>query len=264
MSTIDGMTGVYIQSDFFDNAPTLEFFPAPTDNKHFRAALLYGKNGSGKTTIAQGFREYKNSVATPTVLLSPRKSGATIPVAAGTQEKFFVFDEEYVASRIKIEGASLDAIVLFGEQIDLEAQITQTQTDIVAKQNEVNQQATECTRFTDGADVISPDHWVSLITNVLGKTDGWARTDSRIKGNVARSAIPPAIDRIGQLVPDKPQTEIQMLFDEHYLTFTTAETASAKIDTQVTTITIAGDRVRQAISESAYSISVCPRRIERG
>ena len=167
MSTIDSMTGVYIQSDFFDNAPTLELFPAPTANKHFRAALLYGKNGSGKSTVAQGFREYKNSVATPTVLLSPRKSGATIPTAAGTPEKFFVFDEEYVTSRVRIEGAGLDAIVLFGEQIDLDAQITQTQTAILAKQTEVDQQVAECTRFTEGADVISPDHWFSLITDAF-------------------------------------------------------------------------------------------------
>lgn len=246
MSTIDSMTGVYIQSDFFDNAPTLELFPAPTANKHFRAALLYGKNGSGKSTVAQGFREYKNSVATPTVLLSPRKSGATIPTAAGTPEKFFVFDEEYVTSRVRIEGAGLDAIVLFGEQIDLDAQITQTQTAIVAKQTEVDQQVAECTRFTEGADVISPDHWFSLITNELGKTDGWARTDSRIKGNVARSAVPPAIDRIGQLVPDKNRVEIQALFDERFLTFATAATASAKINAMVATITIVGDRGRQA------------------
>ena len=242
MSTIDSMTGVYIRSDFFDSAPTLEFFPVPTADKHFRATLLYGKNGSGKTTVAQGFREYKNSVATPTVLLSPRKSGATIPIAAGTHENFFVFDEEYVESRVKIEGAGLDAIVVFGEQIDLEAQITQAQADIEAKQTEVNQQAAECTRFTEGADVISPDHWISLITNELGKTDGWARMDSRIKGNVARSAIPPAIDRIGQLVPDKPQEEIQRLFDERFLVFTTAGAASAKINTLVATITIVGDR----------------------
>jgi len=40
-TVIDSMTGVHIQSDFFDNAPTLEFFHTPTTDKHFRAALAH-------------------------------------------------------------------------------------------------------------------------------------------------------------------------------------------------------------------------------
>ncbi len=139
-------------------------------------------------------------------------------------------------ARVKIEGAGLDAIVLFGEQIDLEAQITQAQTDIATKQTEVDQQVAECTRFTNASDVTSPDHWVSLITNELGKPDGWAKIDSRIKGNVARSGIPPAIDRIGQLTPDKPQEEIQRLFDERFRTLNTAGATSVRINTSVSAI----------------------------
>lgn len=240
-TVIDSMTGVHIRSDFFDNAPILEFFHAPTAGKHFRAALLYGKNGSGKTTIAQGFREYKDSIAKPTVVLSPSKEGAIIPVVPGTSEKFFVFDEEYVASRVKIEGTGLDAIVLFGEQIDIEAQMTQAQADLAAKRVEVDHQEVDCNRFVEAGDVTSPDYWTSIITNELGSTDGWAKTDSRIKGNVTRSAIPPAIDRIGQLIPKQPREEIQRLFADRFHTFITSGAALTKIPSPVILISIVGN-----------------------
>lgn len=263
MSIIEDMTGIYIQSDFFDNAPTLEFFPASTSEKHYRMALLYGRNGSGKTTIAQGFREYKNYVETFTISLLPRKSGATIPVAAGTRGKFFVFDEEYVESRVKIEGDGMDAIVLFGEQIDLEERIIQTQRDIMAKQVEVDQQMAECSQFTDLSDITSPNYWISLITNELSKPDGWARIDSRIKGNVVRSSIPPAIDRIGQFTPDKPKEEIQGLFDERFRTFNTTGEGSVRISVPVTLIDI-NDSISDDYAKDLLEKAVpCPQWTER-
>ena len=65
-TTIDSMTGVEIKSPFFDTAVSLELFPVhpnvlknPNAPQKNRVALIYGSNGSGKSTIAQGFREYK-------------------------------------------------------------------------------------------------------------------------------------------------------------------------------------------------------------
>lgn len=52
MSTaIESLTSVSVRSDFFKNNVTFEFFPTTHKN---RVALTYGKNGSGKSTIAQG------------------------------------------------------------------------------------------------------------------------------------------------------------------------------------------------------------------
>jgi len=247
---IECMTGVCIKSDFFSNAPTLELFPP----RH-RVALLYGKNGCGKTTLAQGFRNYMRADAAPEVELSPKKNGVSIPVTTGQSGKFFVFDEEYVASKIKFKDAGLEAIVLFGEQINLEAQIEQNLVDITAKQVEVDQQSKEFERFMNADDVTSPDYWISLITKELGKIGGWAKTDSRINGNTIRTAIPPAIDRIGQLTPDKPQEELQGLFDDRFQAYTTASIDSTRITTAVSLITIIDDRSTESRELLAKSIA---------
>ena len=57
-TTIDSMTGVEIKSPFFDTAVSLELFPVhpnvlknPNAPQKNRVALIYGSNGSGKSTI---------------------------------------------------------------------------------------------------------------------------------------------------------------------------------------------------------------------
>ncbi len=58
-TTIDSMTGVEIKSPFFDTAVSLELFPVhpnvlknPNAPQKNRVALIYGSNGSGKSTIS--------------------------------------------------------------------------------------------------------------------------------------------------------------------------------------------------------------------
>lgn len=60
MPTIESMTGVFIRCNWlYTNTQSLEFFPTHSKpTKKNRVATVYGKNGSGKSTIAQDFREY--------------------------------------------------------------------------------------------------------------------------------------------------------------------------------------------------------------
>lgn len=250
-TAIESMTGVYIRSDFFSTAPTFELFPP----RH-RAALLYGKNGCGKTTVAQGFREYIQPVIPPMVELSPRTNGVTIPVSAGQSGKFFVFDEEYVAKRVRVKEDGLDAIVLFGEQIDLEAQITKAEGDITAKQTEVDRQVTECTKFTTYTDINAPDYWLNQIRTELKKDAGWAGKGSNIRGQRQNlSVTDDVIDRIGQLAPTRPQAELQEEFDRRYAQFTAVDSTAATLPTLILPISIVGDNGQQAKDLLAKAIA---------
>mgnify|MGYP005799339093 FL=1 len=89
-TTIDSMTGIVIKSPFFDGPSALELFPThpnvlknPSAPHKNRVALLYGANGSGKSTIAQGFREYQGSVSPRTVEISPSVGTAIIKMSPG-------------------------------------------------------------------------------------------------------------------------------------------------------------------------------------
>ena len=88
-TAIESMTGISISSDYFSNMATLELFPKhPKPPKVNRVALLYGKNGSGKSTIAQGFREYKDSVNPRTIALNLLNGATSIKISSpGKHEK---------------------------------------------------------------------------------------------------------------------------------------------------------------------------------
>lgn len=238
-SVIESMTGVNIKSDFFSTAPTFELFPP----RH-RSALLYGKNGCGKTTVAQGFREYIEPVTPPKVELLPWANGTRAP---GQPGKFFVFDEEYVSKHVRVKEDGLDAIVLFGEQIDLETQITNAESDIAAKQAEVDSQVTACAKFTTATDVNAPDYWQTQIRNELKKDTGWAGKGSTIKGQRQNlSVTDDVIEKIGQLAPSKAQAELQEEFERRYAQFTTVNLTAAALPTAILPIPIVGDKAQQA------------------
>lgn len=241
-SVIESMTGINIKSDYFRTAPTFELFPP----RH-RVALLYGKNGSGKTTVAQGFREYIEPVTPPKVELSPMANGTRISAVSGQAGKFFVFDEDYVSKRIRVKEDGLDAIVLFGEQIDLDKQISKAETDITEKQAEVELQEKECAKFTTTNDVNAPDYWKIKIRNELKKDTGWAGKGSKIKGKKQNlSVTDDVIERIGQLAPAKPQAELQKEFDRRYAQFTTVNSTATTLPEAILPISIVGDKEQQA------------------
>lgn len=251
MSTIiESMTGIYIKSDFFNTAPTFELFPP-----HHRAALLYGKNGCGKTTVAQGFREYIQPVTPPMVELLPMANGITISASTGQSGEFFVFDEEYVAKHVRVKDNGLDAIVMFGEQIDLEEQIVKTEDDIETKQTEVDHQESTCAKYTIATDINAPDYWLNQIRIELKKDTGWAGKGSKIKGQRQNlSVTDDVINRIGQLVPKKPQVEFQEEFDRLYKQFMTVDSTAAVLPTEALTIPIISDKEQQAIDLLAEAI----------
>lgn len=241
-SVIASMTGVRIKSDFFTAAPTFELFPL-----NQRAALLYGRNGCGKSTVAQGFREYIEPVEPRRVELSPMASSIKIDAPSGHKGKFFVFDEDYVAKRIRVKADGLDAIVLFGEQIELDEQIAKTEAEITVKRDELDRQEKECAKFNATTNVIAPDYWQNQIRTELKNDTGWANNGARIKGQKQNlSVTDEVIERIGQLSPARTQAELQGEFDRRYAQFTTTAKTTATVPTPILPISITGDMGQQA------------------
>jgi GTPase SAR1 family protein len=241
---IKSMTGVSIASVYFANVTSLELFPKhQSPSKNNRIALLYGKNGSGKSTIAQGFREYRDSVEPRSVTLTPMEGASYIRISPGEKpEKIFVYDEEYISSRIKIKDSGLDAIVLFGEQVDIEKQIAEVQEQIKTKKNDVLQQETEYTKFVSNSDINAPDYWLTRIRGRLREANGWAEIGSRIKGQRQNLSVTDTeIERIGGISPTKPLVDLQNELTSRFEQFMSVGASSSPINKEIMTITLTND-----------------------
>jgi len=240
-TVIESMTGISVSSAYFSSTTLMELFPKhPKPPKSNRVALLYGKNGSGKSTIAQGFREYRNSVNPRTVTLTPMDGNSYIKISPEKKpEKFFVFDEEYVSSRVRIKDSGLDAIVLLGEQVSLEEQIVEIDKQIGTKEAEESRQEAECARFADNSDVISPDYWFAQIHGKLRESNGWAGVGSKIKGRRQNLSVTDTeIERIAGITTTKPLADLQSEMDHRYSQFTAVSADSSVLSKKITMIPI--------------------------
>ena len=234
MSTIENMTGVSIRCNWlYPSAQRLDFFPAHGKlTKQNRVAMVYGKNGSGKSTIAQGFREYAGSTSPRTVDLSPTVNGTPIHIGPDSSpEKFLVFDEEYVDQRVKVKDQGLEAIVLFGDQVTLDDQIEQITENIQGLKEQEARQEEEYAKHIDASDATSPKFWLTKIIRELQADGGWAEkkgidiNGGRQKANVNEREV----DRIGLLQPVLHEQQTKAEFDCQYVLYRNASMQGQEI-----------------------------------
>lgn len=244
-SVIGRMTGVSISSDYFTETTLLEFFPKHKN----RAALVYGRNGSGKSMIAQGFREYKDLVNPRTVTLELTDGASSIGSAPEDNPgKIFIFDEEYISNRVQVKDSGLDAIVLFGEQVSLNEQIERVQGQINSLEITISEQQTKREQFSDKNNVNSPDYWISQIQEKLREPNGWAEIGSKIKQHKHNLSVTnDEIEEIGSLTPTEPRKDLLGKRDILLAQYFAAATSSTLITARVPNITIIGDINEKAV-----------------
>lgn len=243
------MTGVTISSTYFSNSASLEFFPKHSKAlKNNRIALVYGNNGSGKSTIAQGFHEYKNHIDSRNVVLELTKDESIIDyIDEYNRRNIYIFDEEYISSRIKIKESGLDAIVLFGEQVDLEEKIEEVQRLIGLKKTKVTQLENQYNQFKDGTNISSPDYWSNTISSKLREADGWAEKGSKIKNQRRNLSVNEReIMRLAELSVEAPLKDLKEEFEQLYTQLTSTDVASKPLDSKVRLINIVGDIAKDA------------------
>lgn len=249
MSTaIESMTGIIVRSPFFSNPTTLEFFPVhpevikkTSSPKRNRVALLYGSNGSGKSTIAQGFREYAGSVTPRSVELFPVSGTAQVKISSdGKPPKFFVFDETYITQNVKVHEEGLGSIVLFGQQVQLDQRLNELDQAIGDILGDIDRQEQVCMQYDIATNVVSPIYWLNLITKKLQKSGGWADTSGiRIKRNQIKTRVTDVvISTLGRLTPGKDEATTRKEFERLISIFDNTSTLSTPITPAVPTVTI--------------------------
>lgn len=138
------IVGIKLLGGGFVNSVELRFFDPLDGNKAKlpKGTILYGRNGSGKSTIAKAIKKIvKGGYSHITQATALDKDGNIIALMEDEKARVFVFDEEFVDSNIKLQEAGLNTIVMLGQQVDLSNQIQQAESELnVAKQEYEKQQ----------------------------------------------------------------------------------------------------------------------------
>lgn len=205
---IEKVKGILINGRCFSEETNLSFFSGDND----RIAIVYGKNGSGKSTISDGFSHISsNDFSDGLTAKLIDQSNTSIPLSDGS--KIYVFNERYIDENVKIDADGLGTIILLGGQIDLQAEIDRYTELSVSAQEACVASETALEEFEQKYNPISPDYHLTRIKKAL--QTNWAAVDAVIKGNKINSKVTEDVIReIGELTVSETVIQLQQRFDE--------------------------------------------------
>ncbi len=207
---IERIKGIRIKGRCFKTEKSFLFYQRASD----RISIVYGKNGSGKTTISDGIacisQEDIPSDLSASFIDSDRQ---VIPLESTAN--VFVFNENYIDENVRIDDDGLGTIVLLGGQVNLQSKIDAQEVKVKAISDEVDSITDEYSKFQDKDNPLCPAYHYSRIIAELKKDGGWADIDSQIKGNKIKSSVNDSIVKeIGELTVKDTLGELQKRFGE--------------------------------------------------
>ncbi len=155
-----------------------------------RINIVYGRNGSGKSTIANSIR----GLITDTPIEGiTAQFNATLDSAE--KQRIFVYDEKFIDDKIKISHDGYDTIVMFGQQNEVQEKIDECIRNIETTQSLYDACIEELTTLSSDKNSNSPNYWRKELENALRKKGNfWAERyrkirDTRTNGPVSDTFI---------------------------------------------------------------------------
>lgn len=181
---LENVHGLRIEGRCFGNNTNFQFYPNTND----RMSILYGRNGSGKSTISEGLSCIKDGISTSDLsasLVDAQYNSLSIPEDVG----MFVFNEQYVDRNLKIEDDGLGTIVLLGGQVDVQKEIDKKVSEVSNLEKECECIQEEYNKYIDSQNPLSPQYHWNRINASLKQVGGWAEVDSKLKGNRRNTSV---------------------------------------------------------------------------
>ena len=173
-----------------------------------KSALVYGRNGSGKSTIAKAIRKIKSDEVSM-IVEAEMKDGNDNIVLLGDDDKrrIFVFDEEYIDNNIKLQETGLKTIIMLGEQVDLNEKISKVEEELNIVNKEYNDKEKEIEKIK-----IEKDSRESELKK--GLKQGWADRDRIIKEHKRNTPVNSRIyDEVMDTMPVDGKSELNAEFN---------------------------------------------------
>ena len=176
---------ITIMGGYFENSTTLDLF------KESHLSIIYGRNGSGKTTITKAIRQLVGKDTE-----QPSEDGYVSYSVSCDVDNFddkkdsvFIFDEEFVRENVRTKGKGLETIVMMGEQVDLDTQITKKKEEKKETEKKIEELIILKSKLDDSNDTSSPMFFYNKIRDGLREDRGWADIDRDVKGNTVKSRV---------------------------------------------------------------------------
>ncbi len=199
---------IKFKGGFFNEEKELKLFM-----NEGRISFLYGKNGSGKSTISNAVRKAKGDVVDDIVqaTLLDKEDMAFVDTQC-----IHVFNEDYVSSRVKIRDDGLNAIILLGELGNLEDKILDLELRIEAESKRNAELKTVASEYRDKDNIKSPSNCKFQINLGLSGNGHWAEREKIINnGKRNASVTDKVIDSIIAMQPAETLADLRKRYEEN-------------------------------------------------
>lgn len=226
----------------FDSLTSFDFFNPHDGNKvkTVKGALLYGRNGTGKSTIARAFRKLAGGNV-PVITSAAFYDDTGQPVTLTDEEKkhIFIFDEDYVDKNVRLHQDHLETIVMLGPVADLTEKIEKAGAERDTAKTAYDQQDAVYKEYCDASNVKSPKHYISLLVNALRGDDNWAGRDREINNGRQNTSVKEnTYMKFVTLTPSKPKTELIADYKAKLKELEAAKTGASTIDVRVPSVPV--------------------------
>ncbi|WP_206282012.1 AAA family ATPase [Streptococcus sp. KCJ4932] len=205
------LKAIKFKGRYFADEANLEVFP-----ENDRLSIIYGKNGSGKSTITDAILKATGSTAIEGIEYAYvyDESGSVYSDMADIH----IFNEDYVNERVKVKEDGLKTIVLLGELGGLEEKIQDTELIIEAETKKNKNLKTTLESLKDKENPKSVAYCRDQIKDGLSGDTHWADREKRIKNFRKNAHVTDSVmDRIIRLQPKESFGTIRDRYDKNFV-----------------------------------------------
>lgn len=208
--------------------------------KDERVSIIYGKNGSGKSSICNAIKAIKESDKKDEyeVLKVYDVNGDELNIEKS--DRVYVYNEDFVDSQIKLNQKGMKSIIMFGEQKKLDDIIEEKNNEKIVKDKKLKEIKEKYDNYINKKNLLSPEYYWERMQEILKSDDGWAERERRIKRNKTKSQVKK--ETIAYILKnrdeDKKKEELIRDYKTKFNMFSKINSTSSKIEQKLSKIEI--------------------------
>lgn len=232
---IKDIAGIKLTGANFEDEVSLKLFTNDKENalpEKFRICNLYGKNGSGKSTIGHAFSRIignaEENIKTAQII---GKEGNEIILSEREKEHVYIFNEEFIDKNVRLKTDALETVVMLGKTGELDDKLKEAREQSEKLTSELEEKKKICDNLEDNSNPKAPGYWQKQINKKLKGDNNWADRDSKIKGTKIFTSV--RDETYKQFVgrsPEKSYYELSIEFQQGLSDLNEARSGNKKIE----------------------------------
>lgn len=191
-----------------------------TGKKKLASTILYGRNGSGKSTIARAFKAISGVTGLGLSIASLcDEFGNVINLTDNEKKNIYVFDQKFIDDNIKLEEEDgLNTIVMLGSQVEIDKAIKEITSTVSSQKVALDEQKKMLDAYDDINNELSPKYYLDKMKKVLRGKDSWAERDKQINGknSINTSVNDETYKKFIEFAPSRERDELLIEYHEKY------------------------------------------------